>query len=181
MGSLQIVLFPSNYLQMAISRAGNIANIRHLPREFSPLVIAECNPPLQAEKTFFHFVFRSPCCPVFIVWSLPLAVIEFSTFSFSLLHVLTSNSCVYSLKNPALPSLCIQDYCMALTSCATLTVYRSTLLKAVTCSHSSSSSSTALFCLPRQLQILLQHLKYKTRINSFDDNTDYYVVKSRTF
>lgn len=148
MGSLQIVLFPSNYLQMAISRAGNIANIQHLPREVSPLVIAECSPPLQAEKTFFHFVFPSPCCPVFIVWYLPLAVIEFSAFCFSLLHVLTSNSCVYSLKTPALPSLCVHDYCMALTSCATPTVYRSTLLKAVACSHSSNFLQLPSFSFP---------------------------------
>lgn len=100
MGSLQIVLFPSNYLQMAIRRAGNIANIWHLPREFSPLVIAECSPPLQAEKTFFfHFVFRSPCCPVTVCFLLHVEI-EFSAFFSSLLHVLTSNSCMSSLKTP---------------------------------------------------------------------------------
>lgn len=141
MGSLQIVLFPSNYLQMAIRRAGNITNIWHLPREFSPLVIAECNPPLQAEKTFFStlsLVLRAAqsSSGFFLMWRLNSVL-----FSFSLLHVLTSNSCTYCLNPPpppALPSVCVQDCCMAFTSCATLTVYRSTLLKVGTCSHSSN-------------------------------------------
>lgn len=147
---------------MAISRAGNTANIRHLPREFSPLVIAECNPPLQAEKTFFHFVFRSPCCPV-IVWSLPLVEIEFSAFSFSLLHVLASNSCMYSLKkkkkNPS-PSFSLWT---GLLSGLNLMCYtdRLQIYPSESCNMFSffQLSSTALFFHPRQLQILVLNIQ----------------------
>lgn len=98
--------------------------------------------------------------------------IEFSGLSFSLLHVLTSNSCTYSLKIPSPSfSLCTGLWCGLNLVCYTdrLQIYPSE-----NCNLFSffQLSSTALFFLPRQLQILLQRLKYTTTINSSDDNTD---------
>lgn len=97
----------------------------------------------------------------------------FSAFSFSLLHVVTSNSCVYSLKTP---QPCLFSLCTGLLYglnpvCYTdrLQIYSSECYNMFSFSQ---LSSTALFFLPGQPQILLQHLKYTTGISSFDDNTD---------